>query len=76
MLIYTQSEILVNSEHIKWIWFDEDNGRITAYMIDNTTIVLGTYGNGYEAEQIMQKIAQSYGAINTFTMPHREELKE
>lgn len=67
MLIMAQTEILVNSEHIKDIYFEE--GQIIADCIDNREIILGDYKNEYRAEEVLQKIAQSYGAINTFYMP-------
>jgi len=35
----------------------------------NAEIELGNYKNEYRAEEVLKKIAQSYGAISTFPMP-------
>lgn len=73
MLIYTLGGTLVNGDNIKWITFGEEDGMIIAYMMDNTSIVLGDYRNGYETEQVMLKLAQSFGAISCYKMPERND---
>lgn len=75
MLILTQTDILVNVDAIKSIYADFDGtvDLIYAEMIDGEDLLLGMYNSkpGYE---IIEKIGQSYGAVNLFVM--EKELKD
>lgn len=67
MLIVAQTDLIVNVDHVKDIYLD--NGKILAEFDDNTEIMLGEYGNNYRAGEVLEQIAQSYGAVKTYRMP-------
>ncbi len=67
MLIVAQTDLIVNVDHVKDIYLD--NGKILAEFDDNTEIMLGDYGNDNRAGEILELIAERYGAINSFKMP-------
>jgi hypothetical protein len=67
MLIVAQTDLIVNVDHVKDIYLDE--GRIYADFIDNSEFMLGEYGNEHRAAEVLEQIAQSYGAVKTFRMP-------
>lgn len=67
MLIVAQTDLIVNVDHVKDIYIDE--GRIYADFIDNSEFMLGEYKNEYRAGEVLEQIAQSYGAVKTYRMP-------
>lgn len=73
MLILTQTNILINVDAIIDIY--ADNGKIIADLNTNVLpeILLGEYNNDETAEKVIERIAQSYGAITTFKMPKIEK---
>lgn len=71
MLIENQSgNCLVNTENVTMLEYDEEY-RIIADFSNNSAVVLGKYDNEYRANEVLEKIAQCYGAINTFVMPEK-----
>lgn len=71
----TQVKVLVNSDKIIDIYVDD--GDVIAELSERVCpeIVLGKYEDSKIAENVVEKIAQSYGAISLFRMPSKEELK-
>ena len=69
MLILTPAHILINVDAIIDIYADD--GKIIADLNANVLpeVVLGEYNSDETAEKIIERIAQSYGAITTFKMP-------
>ena len=51
---------------------DESKLQYWADTISNDTIKLGEYANTSEHENVIEKIAQSAGAINVFYMPEED----
>ena len=71
MWILTQTKMLVNTGHIVDIY--ADSGEVIAERIDHTELFLGHYITNTQAEDVIEKIAQSYGAISLFKMPKEEK---
>lgn len=67
MWILTQTKMLVNCNHV--IDFYVDNGDVLAELADKSELMLGHYILNTKAEDVIEKIAQSYGAISLFKMP-------
>ena len=79
MLIFTQERNkLINSNCVSY--FDVDtlgdgnSNSVYANFENDAPICLGTYILVQEAKQVLDKIAQSYGAINIFYMPKEREI--
>lgn len=71
MLIENQSgDKLVNTENATMIYID-DEYNVLAEFTNNRYVILGNYDNEYRANEVLEKIAQCYGAINTFVMPEK-----
>lgn len=75
MLIVNQKRTalinLNNATHIvKEITIDKNKIQYWADTTTNDTILLGEYENTPEHEKIIEKMAQSAGALNVFYMPH------
>lgn len=77
MLIVTQNrKQIINLDNVTVITKDatEDESKIEywADTISNDTIKLGEYNNTPEHENQIERIAEVYGAINTYVMPKEE----
>lgn len=79
MLIFTQGRNkLINSNCVSY--FDVDilgdgcSNSVYANFENDAPICLGTYILVQEAQKVLEKIAQGYGAINIFYMPKERDV--
>lgn len=67
MYIYNGREAF-NMDTAKYVTF-RDNGDVYIVYPDNTSYLIENYRNEVRAEEVVEKILQSYGAISCFTVP-------
>lgn len=67
MYIYNGREAY-NMDTAKCVTF-RDNGDVCIIYPDNTSYLIENYRNETRAEEVVEKILQSYGAISMFPVP-------
>lgn len=70
MLIINQNrDELINLDNIEVVFMNKNNGKISYQAYGGEGYRLGDYKDTPEHENLIEKIAQSAGAINVFYMP-------